>query len=75
MGTPSSLLEGMLVTRHTGEHKLISVKAAAGADVIVQVTLFLLALPICTVWTLSHGSASAGPKSAFFHFALFVFHL
>lgn len=37
MGTPSNLPEGMIVTRHAGKHKLINVKATAGADVIAQV--------------------------------------
>lgn len=41
-GNPSNLPEGMLVTRHTGKHKLINSEATAGADVISQV----ISLPV-----------------------------
>lgn len=70
MGAPSSLSEGMPVTRHTGKHKLISAKATAGADVIIQVT----PVPdgLSHLMTLSHGSAPAGWKSVFFLFVLFI---
>lgn len=74
MGTPSSLSEGMPVTGHTGKHKLISVKATAGADVIIQVTPVPAGLSHLYNMTLSHGSAPAGWKSVFFLFVLFVFH-
>lgn len=61
MRAPSSLLEGMPVTRHIGKHKLLSVKAAAGADVIIQVTLFLSQLYMM----LSHGSSGRVEASTF----------
>lgn len=80
METPSSLLEGMSVTQCTGKHKLISVKATAGADVMAQVTHVPVGLSHlfnvdAKPWQPPPPHTHPGQTSAFFPFALFVFHL